>query len=87
MTTNGFGGVSGRSGREAVISRGYSKLGPLQLTSRGVVMELSINLTINCSGLEAGVGGAKSYRGCHRSRAVLRRGTVLPAVESLDVFP
>jgi hypothetical protein len=40
-------------------------------------MELSINLTVDCSGLEAGVGVAKRYRGCHRSRAVCDE--VLPA--------
>jgi hypothetical protein len=44
-------------------------------------MELSINLTVDCSGLEAGVGLGKRYRGCHRSRVVCDE--VLPA-ESLD---
>ena len=67
----------------AVISAG--QLGLLQLTGRGVVMELSINRTVDCSGLEAGVGVAKRYRGCHRSRAVCDE--VLPAAECLDVVP
>jgi hypothetical protein len=65
----------------AVISAG--RLGPLQLTRRGMVIELSINLTVDCSGLEAGVGVTKRYQGCHRSRAVCDE--VLPAAECLDV--
>ncbi len=65
MTTDGFGGVSRRAGGGAVISAG-----PLELTRRGMVMDLSINLTVDYSGLEAGVGVAKRYHGCHRGRVV-----------------
>jgi hypothetical protein len=46
-------------------------------------MELSINRTVNYSGLEAGVGGAKRYRGCHRGRVVCDE--VLTAAECVDV--
>jgi hypothetical protein len=46
-------------------------------------MELSINRAVDCSGLEAGVGVAKRYRGCHRSRAVCDE--VLPVAECLDI--
>ncbi len=49
-----------------------------------MVMELSVNLTVDCSGLEAGVGGAKRYRGCHHSKAV--RDELRPAAECLDIF-
>ncbi len=52
----------------AVISAG--QLGPLELIRRGVVIDLSINLTVDYSGLEDGVGAAKRYRGCHRGRVV-----------------
>jgi hypothetical protein len=38
-----------------------------------MVMKLSVDRTVDCSGLEAGVGVAKGYRGCHRNRVVLRR--------------
>ena len=42
--------------------------GPLQLTRRGMLMELCI--AVDYSGLEAGVSVAKRYRGCHRDRVV-----------------
>jgi hypothetical protein len=66
MTTNGFGGVCGCSRRLALASLDY-----LQLTRRGIVMELS--RTVNYSSLEARVGVAKRYRGCHYSRVGLRQ--------------
>jgi hypothetical protein len=37
-------------------------------------MKLSLDLAVDYSSLEAGVNVAKRYRGCHRSRVVLRRG-------------
>jgi len=40
----------------------------LQLTRRGI--ENNIGRTVDYSGLEAGVGVAKRYRGCHRGRVV-----------------
>jgi hypothetical protein len=70
MTTDGFGGVSNRS--RAGLSLAPVNLDPLRLTGRGMVMELSINRTVDYSGLEARVGVAERYRGCHRSRVVLR---------------
>ena len=69
MTIDGFGGVSGRSGAEPSLAP--ASLDYLQLTRRGMVMELS--RTVNYSGLEARVGVAESYRGCHHSRVGLRR--------------
>ena len=68
MTIDRFGGVSGRS-REG-LSLAPVSLDHLQLTRRGMVMKFSINWTVDCSGLEAGVGVTKRYRGCHRSRVV-----------------
>jgi hypothetical protein len=65
MTTDGFGGVSGRSG--AGPSLAPASLDHLQLTRRGMVMNFSIDLTVDNPGLEAGVGVAKRYRGCHRN--------------------
>jgi len=65
----------------AVISAG--QLGPYNLTGRGVVMELSINRTVDYCGLQAGVGGAKRYGGCHRSRVVCDE--VLTAAECVNV--
>jgi hypothetical protein len=35
-----------------------------------MVMKLSIGRTVDYSGLEAGIGVAKGYRGCHRDRLV-----------------
>jgi hypothetical protein len=70
MTTDEFGGVSIRS--RAGPSLTLVSLDPLQLTRRGMVMKLSVDRTVDCSGLEAGVGVAKRYCGCHCSRVVLR---------------
>jgi hypothetical protein len=71
MTADGFGGVSGRS--RVGLSLAPVSLDPLQLTRRGMVVKNSIDRTDDSPGLEAGVGAAKGYRGCHRSRVVLRR--------------
>jgi hypothetical protein len=63
MTSDGFGGVSGRSG----MGRHYSsasQLRFLQLTGRGI--ENHIGRTVDHPSLEAGVGVAEGYRGCHR---------------------
>jgi hypothetical protein len=49
-----------------------------------MVMKLSVDRTVDCSGLEAGVGVAKRYRGCHRSRVILRR-SVLTAAECVNI--
>jgi hypothetical protein len=49
-----------------------------------MVMKLSVDRTVDCSGLEAGVGVTKRYRGCHRNRVILRR-SVLTAAECVDV--
>jgi hypothetical protein len=65
---NGFGRVSGCS-REG-LSLAPVSLDYLQLTRRGIVIKFSINQTVDCSGLEAGVGMTKRYRGCHCSRVV-----------------
>ncbi len=46
-------------------------------------MELSINWTVDRSGLGAGVGVAKRYRGCYPSRAVCDE--VLLEAKCLDV--
>jgi hypothetical protein len=54
-----------------------------QLTRRSIVMKFSIDRTVDYSGLEAGVGGAKRYRGCHRSRAVCDE--VLPTAERVNI--
>jgi hypothetical protein len=70
MTIDGFGGVSSRS--RAGLSLALVSLDPLQLTRRGMLMNRSIDRTVNNSGLEARVGVAKRYRGCHRNRVVLR---------------
>lgn len=69
MTIDGFGGVSGRS---AGTSLARGRLGPLRLTRRGMVMELSIDGTVEYSTLEARVAPAKIYRGCHYSRGLRR---------------
>jgi hypothetical protein len=73
MTIDGLGGVSGRSG--AGQSLAPVSLDHLQRTRSGMVMELmvelSIDLTIDYSGLEAGVGVAKRHRGCHHDRGSL----------------
>jgi hypothetical protein len=79
MTIDGFGGVSRRSG--AGPSLALASLDYLQLTRRGMVMELS--RTVNYSGLEARVGVAERYRGCHRSRVVCDE--VLTAAECVNV--
>ena len=63
MTIDGFGGVSSRS--RAGPSLAPVSLDHLQLTRRGMVMKFSINRTVDYSGLEAGVGVTKRYRGCH----------------------
>jgi hypothetical protein len=77
MTTDGFGGVSGRSGPSlAPIS-----LDPLQLTRRGI--ENNIGRTVDNSGLKAGVAVAKRYYGCHHSRVVCDE--VLAAAECVNV--
>jgi hypothetical protein len=68
IMSNGFGGVSSRS-RAAPLLAPVS-LDLLQLTRRGIVIELSINRTVNYSGLEAGVNRAKRYSECYRSRVV-----------------
>jgi hypothetical protein len=72
MTTDGLGGVSRRSGAD--LSLALASLDNLQLT-RGMVMvmELSINLTVDCSGLEAGISVAERYHICHRIRVGLRK--------------
>jgi hypothetical protein len=64
MTTDGFGGVSGRSGP----SLAPVSLDPLQPTRRGI--ENNIGRTVDNSSLKAGVAKAKRYYGCHRSRVV-----------------
>jgi hypothetical protein len=76
MTTDGYSEVSGLA-RWVVIN--VNQLEPLQLTRRGIMMELSSDWTIDYSSLKAGVGVTKKYRGCHRSRAVCDK--VLPAAE------
>jgi hypothetical protein len=68
MTTDGFGGVSSRS--RAGPSLAPVSLDPLQLTRRGMVMEYCIDWAVEDPDLEAGIGVAKGYRGCHRSRVV-----------------
>jgi hypothetical protein len=70
MTIDGFGGVSGRSREVLSLLAVPASLDYLQLTRRGMLMKFSINRTVDCSGLEAGVGVTKRYRGCHRSRVV-----------------
>jgi hypothetical protein len=53
-----------------VVSAGH--LEPVQLTRRGILMILIMDVTVNNPSLEAGVGVTKGYRGCHRIRVVLR---------------
>jgi hypothetical protein len=65
MAIDGFSGVSSRSKEGSLLAP--VSLDHLQLTRRGMVMKFSINRTVDCSGLEAGVGGAERYRGCHRN--------------------
>jgi len=67
----------------AVISLG--QLGPLQLTGSGI--ENNIGRTIDYSGLEAGVSGAKRYRRCHRSRAVDDEGLTPAACIDVSRHP
>jgi hypothetical protein len=71
ITTDRFGGVSScsRAGPSLVLV----SLEPLQLTRRGMVMKLSIDQTVNCSGLKAGVSISKGICGCYRSKVILRQ--------------
>jgi hypothetical protein len=71
ITIDGFGGVSSRSRAGPLSALG--SLDPLILTKRGMVMELSIDLAVDYSGLEAGVSVAKRDRRCHRNRVVLQQ--------------
>lgn len=48
------------------------------------MMELSINRTVDYCGLQAGVGGAKRYSGCHRSRVICDE--VLTAAECVNII-
>jgi hypothetical protein len=79
MTTDGFGGVSSRSGAGPSLAPG--SLDHLQLTRRGVVMKFSIDRTLDNSSLEAGVSVAERYHGCHRNIC----DEVFTAAECVDV--
>ena len=81
MTIDGFGGVSLRSWAGSLLA--LASLDHVQLTRRSMVMKFSIDRTIDYSGLEARVGGAKRYRGCHRSRVICDE--VLTAAECVNV--
>jgi hypothetical protein len=50
-------------------------IGPdhLQLTRRGMMMELGIDRTVDDPSLETGVRIAKGYRGCHDSTVIFSR--------------
>jgi hypothetical protein len=81
MTIDGLGGVSSRSGAGPLLAP--VRLDPLQLTRRGMPMELSFDWAVDCSGLKAGVGVTKKYCRCHRSRMVCDEGST--AAKYIDI--
>jgi hypothetical protein len=51
-----------------------------------MVVELGIDRTVNCSGLEAGIGRTKRYRRCHRNRLIWRRATAAELVNVAEEY-